>query len=140
MDIKDNCDFSCWVVKYDPVRIPGRIYQKDSLKWIDGKTVPLLVNHDHNNMDSLIGTALLENRAEGVYAYCILSDTPFKEAIIDTIRNRRSVFLSPFINQVKRSGDFIEYGVIKEVSLVRLRIDPDGWYCPVMKQDDECDQ
>lgn len=84
----DNYDFSCWVVKYDPVRIPGRIYQKDSLKFMDGKTVPLLWSHDHENMDSVLGTALLENRDEGIYMYGALCDTPYKEMIIQMIQNR----------------------------------------------------
>ena len=137
MNIQEHYDFSCWVIKYGRVSINGKTYQKDSLKSSGDAMVPLIWNHQHNDPLSVIGHALLENREEGIFAYCTLSDTPDKETAIRLIEDRGSVSLSPYISQVKTNAKYITHGVIREVSLVLARIDPDESYYPVMKQDDK---
>lgn len=137
MSTQEYYDFSCWVIKYGCVSILGKTYQKDSLKSSDGLIVPLLWNHRHNDPGLVLGNALLENRDEGIYAYCTLFDNPANEVTIQLIQDRGSVSLSPYINQVKYDTKYITHGVIREVSLVMARIDPDESYYPVMKQDNE---
>lgn len=132
---KEHYDFSCWVIKYGCISILGKTYQKDSLKSSDGLIVPLLWQHQHNDPMLVLGHALLENRDEGIYAYCTLSDNPTNEITIQLIRDRGSVSLSPFITQVKTDEKSITHGMIREVSLVLARIDPDESYYPVMKSD-----
>lgn len=128
----ENYDFSCWVVNYNGVSIYGKIYQKDCLKSSDGLKVPLLWNHRHSDPDSVLGHVLLEHRDEGVYAYCTV--VRYKELVERLIRDRGLVALSPYINKLEIvSGKYIKSGVIREVSLVPERIDPDEAYYPVMK-------
>lgn len=134
--MKENFDFSCWVIKYGRISIRGMTYKKDSLKNNSNQMVPLCWNHKHNDPSSVIGHALLENREDGVFAYCTLVDSPIKETIIQLIRDRGTVSLSPYINGVKIEGKYIADGIIREVSLVPVRIDQDESYYPVMKQDD----
>lgn len=132
MNTKEHYDFSCWVIKYGHISILGKTYQKDSLKFCDGLIVPLFWNHEHNDFGSVLGHALLENREDGIFAYCTLNDTPCKKVTIQMIHDRGSVSLSPFIKQVKTNEKSITHGVIAEVSLVLARIDPDESYYPVM--------
>lgn len=118
---KEHYDFSCWVIKYGCISILGKTYQKDSLKSSDGLIVPLLWQHQHNDPMLVLGHALLENRDEGIYAYCTLSDNHTNEITIQLIRDRGSVSLSPYITQVKTDEKTITHGMIREVSLVLAR-------------------
>jgi hypothetical protein len=72
MNKSKKYDFARWATKNDILCSDGRTIRKDAFKENDGQTVPLVYNHDHKNIDSIIGHALLENRDNGVYAYCTL--------------------------------------------------------------------
>lgn len=130
VSFKNGCDFHCWVIKYNRESIFGKIYIKDSLK-NNNNTVPLLWNHNHNDINSVIGCATLEYRDEGVYAYCKL----FAKADIDNtkifLKTKGSVSLSPFVVKVKYDGDNVISGEIKEVSLIFDRVDRDEAYFPI---------
>lgn len=132
-NIKEQYDFSCWVIKYGRISIREKVYQKDSLKNNAGMTVPLIWEHDHSDPLYHIGSALLENREGGIFAYCTLNNGPHKEAIIRILRDRGSVSLSPFITNVKTDEKSILYGIIREVSLVLARVDQDESYYPIMR-------
>ena len=66
----DKWDFSGWATRNDLLCGDGRTIRKNAFKDNDGETVPLIWNHDHSNQDAVLGHALLENRDDGVYAYC----------------------------------------------------------------------
>ena len=70
-----NFDFSGWATRNDLLCSDGRTIRKDAFKANDGQTVPLVWNHDHSNPDAVLGHALLENRDDGIYAYCSFNDT-----------------------------------------------------------------
>lgn len=132
--MKEHFDFSCWVIKYSISSVRGMTYQRDSLKSSDGAIVPLLWNHNHVDSESLMGHALLEHREDGVYAYCTVNEFPVKEYVTQLIRDKGSVSLSPYITQAKFNEKLISHGIIKEVSLVLARVDPDEAYYPTMKE------
>ena len=69
-------DFSGWATKNDLLCADGRVIRRDAFKDNDGQTVPLVYQHNHNDPMGILGHALLENRADGVYAYCSFNDTP----------------------------------------------------------------
>ena len=130
--MKEACDFSCWVIEYGRGSINGKVYQKDSLVDSDGLVVPLCWNHQHHDPTSVLGSALLEHSDEGIYAYCTLFNNSNRE-LVEQIVKDRDCMSSPYINKVKYDGKYITHGVIKEVSLVPARIDPDEAYYPVMR-------
>lgn len=132
--IKEDYDFSCWVIKYGCVSIMGKIYKKDSLKSSDGIRVPLIWNHIHEDPVMVLGHAFLENRDEGIYVYGKLTNESNKELIKQIIRDRGKVSMSPYINRVKCDGKYITDGLIREVSFVEARVDPDESYYPVLKE------
>jgi hypothetical protein len=70
-----KCDFSGWATKNDLLCGDGRTIRRDAFKHNDGQTVPLVWNHQHNDPNNVLGHALLENREDGVYAYCTFNDS-----------------------------------------------------------------
>lgn len=71
----NNCDFSGYATRNDLACGDGRVIRKNAFSDNDGRTVPLVWNHNHTNPEAVIGHALLENRADGVYAYGTFNDT-----------------------------------------------------------------
>ena len=84
-----KCDFSGWATRNDLRCADGRVIRKDAFKGQNGQTVSLVWNHQHNSQDNVLGHALLENRDEGVYAYCTFNETESgktaKELVQDTM-------------------------------------------------------
>ena len=68
-------DFSGWATKANMLCSDGRIIRKNAFEECDGMKVPLVWNHQHNKPEEVLGHALLENREDGVYAYCSFNDT-----------------------------------------------------------------
>lgn len=134
-------DFECWLLKYNGAIIYGRVYQKGAIKITDSLRVPLLWNHMHNDPTKVLGYAMLEEREEGIYVYGTLYDNAYynskKETVIKLIHDRGSISVSPHVFQIKYDGNVITSGVIREVSLVPARIDPDESYYPVLKDKEE---
>lgn len=114
-----NYDFSGWATKNDIRCTDGRIIRKNAFKDDNGKTVPLVWNHDHNDPDNVLGHAVLENREEGVYAYCSFNDTPKAQTAKELLNHRDIGSLSIHANQLKQSKNKdVLHGCIREVSLV----------------------
>lgn len=114
-----NYDFSGWATKNDIRCTDGRIIRKNAFKDDNGKQVPLVWNHDHNDPDNVLGHAVLENREEGVYAYCSFNDTPKAKIARELLNHRDIGSLSIHANQLKQSKNKdVLHGCIREVSLV----------------------
>lgn len=111
-------DFSGWATKNDLKCSDGRTIRRDAFKDNDGQTVPLVWQHQHNSPDNVLGHALLENRNEGVYAYCKFNDTEAAKTAKELVQHKDVTMLSIYANQLKQSGGNVLHGVIREVSLV----------------------
>ena len=117
-------DFSGWATRNDLKCSDGRTIRKDAFKQNDGQTVPLVWNHDHNDPMNVLGHALLENRDEGVYAYCSFNTTPAGEAAKNLVRHGDVTALSIYANKLKQYGSDVVHGAIREVSLVLAGANP----------------
>lgn len=117
-------DFAGWATKNDVRCSDGRIIRQDAFKECDGKTVPLVWNHDHNNPDQVLGHADLENRSTGVYAYCSFNDTPAGKNAKELVKHGDVVSLSIYANRLKQHGSEVLHGAIREVSLVLAGANP----------------
>lgn len=132
-------DFSGWATKANLKCSDGRVIMKDAFKHNDGKTVPLVWNHQHNGPDSIIGHALLENRNEGVYAYCALNDTENGQLAKQLVKHGDINALSIYANQLKQSMSNVVHGNIREVSLVLAGANPGAFIESVMAHGYESD-
>lgn len=71
----EKYDFSGWATRNDLLCVDGRTIKKDAFKNQNGETVPLVWGHTHSDPNRVLGHAVLENRDEGVYAYCSFNDS-----------------------------------------------------------------
>lgn len=132
----EKYDFSGWATRNDLLCSDGRTIRKDAFKHCDGKTVPLVWNHNHSDPDNVLGRALLENRNEGVYAYCSFNNTENAKNIKEAVRHGDVRSLSIFANQLKQAGSDVIHGAIREVSLVLAGANPGAFIDSVMAHGD----
>src|SRR5574344_1364837 len=117
-------DFSGWATRNDLKCSDGRIIHKDAFKENDGQKVPLVWNHQHNDPLNVLGHAILENRDEGVYAYCVFNDTESGTNAKLIVEHGDVSALSIYANQLKQQGSNVLHGAIREVSLVLAGANP----------------
>ena len=113
-----NYDFSGWATKANIRCSDGRTIMPDAFRDNDGQTVPLVWNHQHNDANQVLGHALLENRPDGVYAYCTFNDTESGQTAKLLVEHGDVDSLSIYANQLKENKSFVHHGNIREVSLV----------------------
>jgi len=117
-------NFSGYATKVDVKCSDGRTIMKDAFKHHDGQTVPLVWQHMHNDPNNVLGHALLENREDGVYAYCKFNDTESGKNSQTLVEHGDIKSLSIHANQLKQKGDSVFHGMIREVSLVLAGANP----------------
>ena len=135
-----SCDFSGYATRNDLLCGDGRIIKKYALKDCDGKTVSLVRNHDHTNPESVLGHALLENRDDGVYAYCTLNDTEAGRHAKELVQHGDVTALSIYANKLKQNGNNVVHGIIRELSIVLAGANPGAYIDFVMEHSDEDDE
>ena len=120
----EKFDFSGWATRANILCSDGRTILKDAFKDCSGKTVPLVWNHQHNDAMNVLGHALLENRDDGVYAYCSLNDTEQGRNAKLLVENGDITALSIYANKLQQAGSKVVHGAIREVSLVIAPANP----------------
>lgn len=130
--MKNDYDFSGWATKNNIQCSDGRTIMKDAFKQNDGQKVPLVWNHQHNDPSEILGHALLENRADGVYAYCKFNDTESGQTAKALVKNGDIDKLSIYANKLKSQMNNVIHGCIREVSLVLAGANPGAYIESVM--------
>lgn len=132
----EQYDFGGWATKNDILCSDGRTIRKDAFKHNDGKVVPLVWNHSHNDPTNVLGHAVLYNRPEGVYAYGKFNDTEKGQYAKRLVENEDITSLSIWANQLKQKGGNVLHGDIKELSLVLAGANIGAYIDTVMKHGD----
>lgn len=117
-------DFGGYVTRNDLKCSDGRIIRRDAFKDNDGSVVPLVYQHNHDDIKSVLGHALLENRADGVYGYCSLNDSELGQHAKILVQHGDISSLSIFANRLVQNGSDVMHGIIREVSLVLAGANP----------------
>lgn len=117
-------DFGGYATRNDLTCSDGRVIKKDAFKAQNGQTVPLVWNHNHNDVNDVLGLAHLENRKDGVYAYCEFNDTDNGKTAKELVQHGDVKSLSIFANQLMQKGSDVIHGLIREVSLVLAGANP----------------
>ena len=133
----NNCDFSGWATRANMKCSDGRTIMKDAFIDSDGKQVPLVWNHQHNEPFNVLGHALLKNMDEGVYAFCKFNDSESGKMGREMVRNGDVNQLSIYANQLKQQGGNVIHGAIREVSLVLAGANPGAYIDSVMCHSEE---
>ena len=132
-----NYDFSGYATRNDLVCGDGRVIRKNAFIDNDGREVPLVWNHQHNSPEDVLGHALLENREDGVYAYCTLNDTESGKLAKKLVQHGDIRSLSIYANKLKQIGGDVIHGVIRELSLVHAGANSGAFIDQVMAHSDD---
>lgn len=136
----EKYDFSGWATKNNIRCSDGRTIKPNAFAEQDGSTVPLVWNHNHVDADNVLGHAILENRGQGVYAYCYLNNTEQGNNARELVSHGDICALSIFANQLKQNGGDVIHGSIREVSLVLAGANPGAKIENVMSHGENCDE
>ena len=137
--MNNKYDFSGWATKNDLRCSDGRVINKNAFKHNNGIKVPLVWNHQHNASDNILGHALLENREEGVYAYCKFNNSDAGQNAKILVEHGDITSLSIYANNLKQQGSSVIHGNIREVSLVLAGANPGAFIDNVIKHSEDGD-
>ena len=132
-----NYDFSGYATRNDLVCGDGRTIRKNAFIDNDGQEVPLVWNHQHNSPEDVLGHALLENRDDGVYAYCKFNDTESGQLAKKLVQHGDIRSLSIYANNLKQVGGDVIHGIIRELSLVHAGANSGAFIDQVMAHSDD---
>lgn len=132
-------DFCGWATRNNIQCSDGRIIRKDAFKSNDGQKVPLVWNHQHNDPTNILGHAMLENREEGVYAYCTFNNTDAAKDAKSLVEHGDISSLSIYANKLKQNGPNVMHGQIREVSLVLAGANPEAYIENVISHGEDSD-
>ena len=132
-------DFCGWATKSNTLCSDGRTIMPDAFKECDGKSVPLVWNHQHNSLNNVLGHALLKNCKDGVYAYCSFNDTSDGQRAKELVKHKDVNSLSIYANELCQDHGIVSHGKIREVSLVLAGANPGAMIKQIICHSDEGD-
>lgn len=124
MAMNFDYDFSGYATKANTLCYDGLTIAPDAFKGDDGRKVPVVWNHDHSDPEHVLGHALLQNRKDGVYAYVKMNDSPSGQSALEAVRSGDIDAMSILANGLKKAGNTVMHGVIRELSLVLAGCNP----------------
>ena len=136
----EGYDFGGWATRNDLLCADGRTIRKNAFKSQDGQIVPLVYNHNHNDVDNVLGHAVLENRDEGMYAYGTFNDSESGQMAKELVKHGDVRSLSIYANKLKQDGGDVLHGVIREVSLVLAGANPGAFIDTVLAHGENSDE
>ena len=135
--VNKSYDFGGWATKSNIKCSDGRTILPNAFKHNDGKTVPLVWNHKHSDVNNVLGHAELENRPDGVYAYCTFNDTQSAQNAKLSVMHGDITSLSIHANRLKQTGSLVSHGEIRELSLVLAGANPGAYIDSIMMHSDD---
>lgn len=143
MENINDFDFGGWATRHGLKCSDNRVIMPDAFKHMDGKKVPLMWGHQHNDVEHVLGYAILENRPEGVYAYGKFNNSNSGQTAKEAVYHGDIEALSIYANRLRQKGtDPIEvfHGDIRELSLVMAGANPGAYIDSVLKHDDSSEE
>lgn len=135
-----NFDFCGWVTRANVKCSDGRTIMNDAFKHMDGKSVPLVWNHQHNSPENVLGSVVLEHRDGGVYGYGKFNDSESGKTAKLLVQHGDVNALSIHANHLKQQMSNVLHGVIREVSLVLAGANPGAYIENVISHGEESDE
>ena len=137
LNLTEKPDFSGWATVYDVKCGDGRTLRRGAFAGSNGTKVPIVYNHDHKNLDAVLGHAYLEERDQGIYAYGYLNDSYEGQAAKERVQHGDIGSLSIYANKLKEKAGDVYHGVIREVSLVLASANPKSRIETVLTHSDD---
>lgn len=132
LNLKEKPDFAGWATVYNVKCGDGRTLKPGAFKGVNGTKVPIVYNHDHQNMDAVLGHAYLEEKDKGIYAYGYLNDTENGKLAKEYVKHGDIASLSIYANHLQERAGEVYHGIIREVSLVLASANPKSYIDTVL--------
>lgn len=129
-------DFGGYATRNDMRCSDGLTIRHGAFNNCDGETVPLVWSHQHGAPKNVLGNCLLENRPDGVYAYGLFNNTDAGRDAKELVQHEDVNALSIYANHIRKSGNDVVHGVIKEVSLVLAGANPGAYIDEIVAHGD----
>lgn len=113
-----DIDFGGYATRNNILCTDGLVIGDNAFAHNDGKTVPILWQHNRNSIDNLLGHGVLENRPDGVYIYGTFNNTKQGREAKEAVMHGDLSALSIYANKLQKNDNVVTHGDIKEVSLV----------------------
>ena len=139
LNLTEKPDFGGWATVYDVKCGDGRTLKRGAFKGCNGTRVPIVYNHDHKDLNSVLGHAYLEEHDEGIYAYGYLNDTYEGQKAKECVKHGDIASLSIYANKLKEKAGDVYHGIIREVSLVLASANPKAYIDTVLVHSDDMD-
>ena len=139
----NDYDFGGWATRHGLKCSDNRVIMPDAFKHMEGMKVPLMWGHQHNDVEPVLGHAILENRSEGVYAYCKFNNSASGKTAKEAVIHGDIEALSIYANRLRQKGSNpieVFHGDIRELSLVIAGANPGAYIDSVLKHDDSSDE
>lgn len=117
-------DFAGWATKFNIRCGDGRTIRENAFKHCSGRRVPLVWQHNHSDIDNVLGHAILEERDDGMWAYAFCNDTPKGVLAKQMVKHGDLDQFSIYANKLVQKGGDVMHGDIKELSLVLAGANP----------------
>lgn len=117
-------DFGGYATRHNVRCADGRVIKPNAFAEANGMKVPLVYQHIHNEVDNILGHAILETREDGVYARCSFNDSEKAQTAKLAVQHGDITALSIYANKLTQKGPEVLHGVIREVSLVLSGANP----------------
>ena len=116
---KRKPDFTGWATKYNIKCSDGRTILPGAFSDMDGKKVPIVFGHIHDDPDMVLGHAYLYSRPEGIWAEGFMNNNPKAQSTKGALENGDLDGLSIYANELKHvNGRQVQHGNIRELSVV----------------------
>ena len=133
-------NFTGWATRHNVRCSDGRVILKDAFKHNDGKKVPLVWNHQHEEVTNVLGYAVLEHHDEGMLAYCSFNDTENGQYAKELVEHGDITQLSIYANHLGQQKlpnvTHVMHGEIREVSLVYASANPKAYIESIIRHSD----
>ena len=129
-------DFGGYATRNDMRCSDGLTIRHGAFNDCDGETVPLVWSHQHGSPTNVLGKCILENRPDGVYAYGLFNNTDAGRDAKELVQHEDVNALSIYANCIRKSGNDVIHGVIREVSLVLAGANPGAYIDEIVAHGD----
>lgn len=124
---KKNAAFQGWATRANVPCSDGRTIMPNAFAHMDGAVVPLVYQHNHKDVNAVLGHALLEARDGGLYCYAFPNNTPSGRAALESVRHGDMNSFSIYANHLNQDDNRnVYHGEVKEVSLVLAGANPEA--------------
>lgn len=117
-------DCSGFVSRANTKCTDGRVIMPNAFAHQDGATVSVVYQHNHNDINQVLGYAVLSNKDDGLWGDVFFNETPGGSAAKAAVAHKSLNKFSVWAKDLVERGEFVHGGEVQEVSVVLSGANP----------------